>query len=61
MDICLVLTHSKEKSIRERVPDYLPVGFPVGMDLFPYTEDEFEKLKAGSPGWYACIVSGREM
>jgi predicted nucleotidyltransferase len=60
VDLCLILS-SSEKSLRDRVPDYLPVGFPVGIDLFPYTEDEFRELEARSPAWYAAILSGEEI
>jgi predicted nucleotidyltransferase len=37
VDVCLILSHS-ELSPRNRIPRYLPSGFPVGIDLFPYTE-----------------------
>lgn len=60
VDLCLVLS-TADKPLRERAPDYLPLGFPVGVDLFPYTQDEFERLRRESPTWYAAIVSGREM
>ncbi len=60
VDLCLILS-SANKPVRERVPDYLPVGFPVGMDLFPYTQAEFERLKQESPAWYAAIVSGDDV
>jgi len=32
------------KGLRERHP--LPSHFPVGVDIFPYTEKEIEKMKA---------------
>lgn len=60
VDLCLILSFS-DKSMRERVPDYLPVGFPVGIDLFPYTEKEFRQLETRSPSWYATILAGKEM
>lgn len=60
VDLCVVLTHS-EKRIRDRIPDYLPRGFPTGVDLFPYTESELERLRADSPSWYAAISKGREV
>jgi len=60
VDLCLILS-ATDKPFRERIPDYLPVGFPVGVDLFPYTEDEFEQLCQNSPGWYEAIISGREL
>lgn len=60
VDLCLILTHSC-KSFRDRLPDYLPSGFPVGVDLFPYTEEEFERLQADHPAWYRCIAAGLEL
>lgn len=60
VDLCLILS-SSDKPRRERVPDYLPVGFPVGMDLHPYTEEEFRRLETDFPGLHAAILSGREM
>jgi predicted nucleotidyltransferase len=60
VDICLILSFS-DKSIRDRVPDFLPVGFPVGIDVFPYTNAEFEALRLKSPSWYKAITAGREL
>lgn len=60
VDLCLILS-SSDKPFRERIPDYLPIGFPVGIDLFPYTQAEFERLRQQSPGWYKSITSGLEM
>jgi predicted nucleotidyltransferase len=60
VDLCLILS-SSEKSPRDRIPDYLPQKFPVGIDIFIYTRDEFERLERTSPGWYGAIISGREI
>jgi predicted nucleotidyltransferase len=57
VDLCLILSESN-KPIRERIPDYLPVGFPVGLDLFPYTKEEFKVLSKRSPDWYTTMSSG---
>lgn len=46
LDALLVLRASK-KPFRERIPDYLPGAFPVGVDLLPYTRAEIEGLSAG--------------
>ena len=59
VDLCLVLSTS-DKPRRERLPDYLPIGFPVGIDLFVYTQDEFDRLRVESPGWHKAISSGRD-
>ena len=56
VDVCVVLAGSS-RPVRDRVADYLPFGFPVGIDLFPYTEAELERLKSEHPSWYAAITS----
>jgi predicted nucleotidyltransferase len=60
VDLCLILS-SSNKPMRDRIPDYLPVGFPVGIDLFVYTRAEFERLPEVSPTWYAAIASGVQL
>ena len=60
VDICLILS-SSDKSPRHRISDYLPLGFPVGIDLFAYTQEEFDQLHHTSPGWYKAITSGVEI
>ncbi len=60
VDLCLILSAS-DTPRHERSADFLPVGFPVGMDLFVYTRAEFERLREEHPGWYQVICSGREM
>jgi len=60
VDLCLILSAS-DRPRHERSADFLPVGFPVGMDLFVYTRAEFERLREEHPGWYQVICSGREM
>jgi predicted nucleotidyltransferase len=60
VDLCLILS-SSDKPARERISEYLPVGFPVGMDLFAYTKDEFERLRHTAPGWFEAISSGVEI
>jgi predicted nucleotidyltransferase len=39
LDVFILLSGSN-KPFRERIPDFLPDTFPVGMDLFPYTQEE---------------------
>ena len=60
VDLCLVL-NSSDNPLRDRIADYLPFGFPVGVDLFPYTQVEFERLAQESPAWYVAITAGRDM
>jgi hypothetical protein len=60
VDLCLIVSESS-KNRRERIQDYLPVGFPVGVDLFVYSRDEFQALPKRLPGWYRTIMSGIEI
>jgi predicted nucleotidyltransferase len=60
VDLCIIVS-SADRPMRDRVPDYLPLGFPVGLDLFVYTRAEFESLEERSPGWRATILSGRDL
>jgi len=47
LDVFLVLSQS-DQPIRDRVPDYLPGPFPVGVDLFPFTRAEIEDRRGSS-------------
>ena len=60
VDLCLVLAHA-DKSFRERIGDYLPLGFPVGLDLFPYTLAELERLRREHPSWHRALTSGVDL
>lgn len=60
VDLCLIVS-ATDKPPRERVADFLPVGFPVGIDLFAYTCEEFAWLQEVHPGWHASIIAGREL
>ena len=41
----LVILRESEESFLKRIPRFLPSRFPVGVDVFPYTEKEVEKMK----------------
>jgi len=43
-----ILLHESDKSVRDRIPEFLPGPFPVGVDVFPYTHEEVASL-APSP------------
>ena len=58
--VCVVISGSR-RPVRDRIGDYLPFGFPVGIDLFPYTEAELERLETEHPSWYAAIASGIDL
>ncbi len=44
LDVFIVLAASSEP-VRDRVSSFLPVGFPVPMDVFPFTRTEMAKLE----------------
>lgn len=43
VDLLLVLSRS-DRPFLERIPAFLPTGFPVGMDVFPYTREEIQQM-----------------
>jgi uncharacterized protein len=44
VDLLIILSASAQPFV-DRIPQFLPTAFPVGMDVFPYTRDEVERLK----------------
>lgn len=58
VDLCIILRDSW-LSRRERTARYLPGAFPVGIDLFVYTRDEFLRLARDSPAWHRTVCAGR--
>ena len=61
VDLCVVLEGSEPRRPRDRIPEYLPDRFPVGMDLTVLTEEELADLARRAPSWHRAIVSGRSM
>lgn len=57
VDLCVVI-EGDDRRPRDRLPDYMPDGFPVGIDLIVVTEEELEALAKRSPTWHRAIVSG---
>jgi predicted nucleotidyltransferase len=42
----LVILSSASQSFMDRIPHYLPVGLPLGVDVFPYTQAEIDRMLA---------------
>lgn len=59
VDLCLLLSDSPILPIRDRIPQYLPDRFPGGIDIFPYTLAEFDRLRISAPSWWRAIRDGR--
>lgn len=55
VDLCVILTKDSRR-IQDRIPDFLPRQFPVGLDLFPYTREELNCLARSQPAWHRQIV-----
>ena len=60
VDLCIIVDKS-DKSRRDRMMDFLPLVFPVGIDLFIYTPPEFDALRAEHPSMRKAIDNGLEM
>lgn len=60
VDLCLILTET-DRSFLDRISFYHPGRFPTGIDLFPYTVEEFAQLQSTTPGWTREILTGREL
>lgn len=59
VDLCVLLSASPIARTRDRIPLYIPDRFPGGVDVFPYTLEEFASLEREAPSWWRAIRSGR--
>lgn len=60
VDLCVVVAEDDRKP-RDRLPDYLPTRFPVGVDLVVLSEAELEALPKRAPDWHRAITHGRQV
>jgi len=60
VDLCVVVRQS-DKRVRDRVPDFLPERFPVGIDLFIYTPAELDTLRTEHSAFAAAIDAGTDV
>jgi predicted nucleotidyltransferase len=59
VDLLIVLAAS-DLSFRDRIPAFLPGAFPCGVDVFPYTRAEVERMKREGNGLVlAALREGR--
>jgi predicted nucleotidyltransferase len=58
VDLCLILSSSTKPRIADRIPDFLPDAFPAGIDVLPYTREEFDRLRIEQPAWWAAVNAG---
>lgn len=61
VDLLLVLRTSRVPFL-DRIPHYTPSRFPVGVDVFPYTHDELERmLSEGNTFIQEALAQGKEV
>jgi len=41
----LIIVSGCDRPFLDRIPIFMPSSFPVGMDVFPYTREEIERMK----------------
>jgi hypothetical protein len=41
-----LVSRRADRRFLDRIPEFLPAGFPVGVDVFPYTREEIERMTA---------------
>ena len=62
IDLLIILRESTSTPILERIPKYMPLCFPVGVDVFAYTEQELEEMKRqGNPFVRKVLEEGIEV
>jgi predicted nucleotidyltransferase len=58
----LVVLRADPRPPRERIVDYLPQGFPVGIDVVPWTQAELdERLAAGDRMAHTILAEGEPL
>ena len=58
----LVVVREDQRPPRDRIPDYLPHGFSVGVDVIPWTQAELdERLAAGDRMAHAILAEGQAL
>ena len=61
LDLLIILKES-ELPFLKRIPQFMPSHFPVGIDVFPYTKKEMEKmLNKGNCFLRSALEEGREI
>jgi predicted nucleotidyltransferase len=53
----LVVLASADVPFLERIPSYTPVGLSVGIDVFPYTREEIDRMLAEGRPFIQQILS----
>jgi predicted nucleotidyltransferase len=57
VDLLVVLRESSAPFL-ERIPRFTPSSFPVGVDVFPYTRDELERMLSEKNSFIQDALAG---
>ena len=55
VDLLIILRQSSKRFL-DRIPDYLPENLFTGCDVFPYTDEEVEKMKQEDMPWIRHVL-----
>ncbi len=55
VDLLIILSGSSKRFL-DRIPDFLPDNLSVSCDVFPYTNEEIEKMKQDCNPWIRHIL-----
>jgi predicted nucleotidyltransferase len=55
VDLLIILKGSSKRFL-DRMPDYMPDNLSVGCDVFPYTNEEIERMKRDSVPWISHVL-----
>ncbi|MPZ14507.1 MAG: nucleotidyltransferase domain-containing protein [Chloroflexi bacterium] len=52
----LVVLECSDQAFHERILAYLPRGWGIGVDVFPYTREELGEFSVHSPRFYRAVM-----
>lgn len=55
VDLLIILRESSKRFL-DRIPDYLPENLSVSCDVFPYTNEEIEKMTQEGMPWIRHVL-----
>jgi len=55
VDLLIILRQSSKRFL-DRIPDYLPENLSVGCDVFPYTNEEIERMTQEGTPWIRHVL-----
>jgi len=55
VDLLIILRESSKRFL-DRIPDYLPENLSVSCDVFPYTDEELERMKQSGTPWICHVL-----